>query len=57
MVALTQSPLDPRRIEAAVSWTGAGAVLTFLGNTRDSFEGRSRRSRPRSSRDGREAAW
>ena len=40
MVALTQSPLDPRRIEAAVSWTGAGAVLTFLGNTRDSFEGR-----------------
>lgn len=40
MVALTLSPLDPRGIEAAVAWTGAGAVLTFIGVTRDNFEGR-----------------
>lgn len=40
MVALTDQPLDPRAVEAAVGWTGAGAVLTFIGTTRDNFEGR-----------------
>lgn len=40
MVALTHRPLDPRALEAAVSWTGAGAVLTFIGITRDNFDGR-----------------
>lgn len=40
MVGLTQGPLNSAAIEAAVAWTGAGALLTFLGNTRDNFEGR-----------------
>lgn len=32
--------LDPRAIEGLIAWPGAGAVLTFIGTTRDSFEGR-----------------
>lgn len=40
MLAITPHPLDPRAIEAVVSRPGAGAVLTFLGVTRDNFDGR-----------------
>lgn len=40
MFAITDQPLDPRAVEAAVAWPGAGAVLTFSGVTRDHFEGR-----------------
>jgi molybdopterin synthase catalytic subunit len=32
--------IDPREVEAAVLAPTAGAVLTFSGTTRDSFEGR-----------------
>ena len=37
MFAITPEPIDPRALEAAVSWPGAGAVLTFSGITRDTF--------------------
>jgi molybdopterin synthase catalytic subunit len=40
MIALTDDPIDPRALEAAVSHDGAGAVLTFLGVTRNNFDGR-----------------
>jgi molybdopterin synthase catalytic subunit len=40
MIGLADGPLDPRALEAAVSWSGAGAVLVFSGATRDNFEGR-----------------
>lgn len=40
MVALTANPIDPRAVERAVSWTGAGAILCFSGITRDNFEGK-----------------
>jgi len=40
MLSLTDQPIDARAVEAAVSWPGAGAVLTFSGVGRDSFEGR-----------------
>jgi MoaE-MoaD fusion protein len=39
MLTLTNTPIDPRAVEAAVAWPGAGAVLSFLGITRDNFEG------------------
>ena len=37
---IVTAPIDARALEAAVSHAGAGAVLTFLGVTRDNFEGR-----------------
>lgn len=40
MRAITDAVIDPRAVEAAVAWPGAGAVLTFLGVARDNFEGR-----------------
>lgn len=40
MFEIVTDPIDPRRVEAAVAHPGAGAVLTFAGTTRDSFEGR-----------------
>ncbi|MCB9682054.1 MAG: molybdenum cofactor biosynthesis protein MoaE [Alphaproteobacteria bacterium] len=40
MIGLTRLPIDPRALEDAVAHPGAGAVLTFLGVTRDRFEGR-----------------
>ena len=38
---LTTDPLDARRIEAAVSHVGAGAICTFTGIVRNSSRGRS----------------
>ena len=38
---LTADPLDARRLEAAVSHRGAGAICTFTGVVRDSSRGRS----------------
>ncbi|MDP6934658.1 MAG: molybdenum cofactor biosynthesis protein MoaE [Myxococcota bacterium] len=40
MITLTHETLDPRRVEDAVIWPGAGAVLTFSGVARDHFDGR-----------------
>ncbi|MCK6505105.1 molybdenum cofactor biosynthesis protein MoaE [Myxococcota bacterium] len=40
MLALTDQPIDPRAVEAAVAHPGAGAIITFAGVTRDHFEGR-----------------
>jgi molybdopterin synthase catalytic subunit len=40
VIALTRDPLDPRTVEAAVLWPGAGAVTTFVGITRDNNLGR-----------------
>jgi len=40
MLAITDTAIDVRAVEAAVTWPGAGAVLTFLGIARDHFEGR-----------------
>ena len=37
---LTDQPLDGPSLEAVVARPGAGAVLTFAGVARDSFEGR-----------------
>ena len=37
---LTDSPLDPRRLEAAVARAGAGAICTFTGVVRDNSRGR-----------------
>jgi molybdopterin synthase catalytic subunit len=37
---LTPDPLDARRLEAAVSHKGAGAICTFTGVVRDSSRGR-----------------
>ncbi|MDQ6691811.1 MAG: molybdopterin converting factor subunit 1 [Candidatus Dormibacteraeota bacterium] len=37
---LTADPLDPRRLEAAVAWSGAGAICTFTGVVRDNSRGR-----------------
>jgi molybdopterin synthase catalytic subunit len=44
MLAIADTPIDPRAVEAAVTWPGAGAVLTFLGIARDNFEGRAVRA-------------
>ena len=40
MVRLTHSPLDPERISAKVRKDTNGAVVTFLGTTRNNFEGK-----------------
>ena len=37
---ITRDPLDARRLEAAVSHAGAGAICTFTGVVRDSSRGR-----------------
>ncbi|MEO8084288.1 MAG: molybdenum cofactor biosynthesis protein MoaE [Ardenticatenales bacterium] len=39
-VALTAAPIDPRAVEALVARPGAGAIVTFLGVTRDHTDGR-----------------
>ncbi len=36
---ITTAAIDAPALEAAVSWPGAGAVLTFQGVTRDNFKG------------------
>ena len=40
MLALVPTRILPSAVEATVAWPGAGAVLTFLGVTRDNFGGR-----------------
>ena len=40
MIQLTGQPLDPEQTTALVRKDSNGAVVTFLGTTRDSFEGR-----------------
>ena len=40
MIELTYQPLDPERITTAVRQDSNGAVVTFLGTTRDHFEGK-----------------
>ena len=40
MIALCARPIDARAVERAVAWTGAGALLTFIGVARDHFDGR-----------------
>ncbi len=40
MLRLTDAAIDPRVVEAAVARPDAGAVLTFVGVTRNHFEGR-----------------
>ncbi len=39
LIELTAEPMDPRRLEAAVSHPGAGAICTFTGVVRDSARG------------------
>jgi len=41
MFEITSEPLDARRLEAAVSHPGAGAICTFSGVVRESSRGRS----------------
>jgi len=40
MFELTSDVIDPSAVRAAVTHSGAGAVLVFHGNTRDYFEDR-----------------
>jgi molybdopterin synthase catalytic subunit len=40
MISLTQSPIDPSAILAQVASNGAGAVVLFLGTTREFTKGR-----------------
>jgi molybdopterin synthase catalytic subunit len=40
MLALTTNPIDVLAVNAAVRHSGAGAVLSFVGDTRDNFDGR-----------------
>ena len=40
LIEITDAPLDARRIEAAVSHPGAGAICTFTGVVRDNSRGR-----------------
>ncbi len=40
MIEITYQPLDPDRITAEVRQDTNGAVVTFLGTTRDNFEGK-----------------
>ena len=40
MIELTDQPLDPERITDAVRRDSNGAVVTFLGTTRNHFEGK-----------------
>ena len=39
LVEITHEPLTPEKITNQVRQDGNGAVVTFLGTTRDSFEG------------------
>ena len=40
MILLTHQPIDPTALTAAVRQDGNGAVVTFLGTTRDNFDGK-----------------
>ncbi|HCL25937.1 MAG TPA: hypothetical protein DHW65_06290 [Dehalococcoidia bacterium] len=40
MIELTEKPLDPEKITGQVRRDSNGAVVTFLGTTRDNFEGK-----------------
>ena len=40
MIELTSHPLDPDRFTSAVRRGANGAVVTFLGTTRDNFDGK-----------------
>ena len=40
MIELTEQQLDPEKCTAAVRRNTNGAVVTFLGTTRDNFEGK-----------------
>ena len=40
MIEITEEQLDPERITNLVRKDSNGAVVTFLGNTRDNFEGK-----------------
>ena len=40
MIELTHDPLNPEKITAQVRRDSNGAVVTFLGNTRNNFEGK-----------------
>ena len=40
MLEITGQPLDPERVTNLVRKDGNGAVVTFLGTTRDNFEGK-----------------
>ena len=40
MIELTVQPLDPDKFTAAVRRSTNGAVVTFLGTTRDNFDGK-----------------
>jgi len=40
VVLLTDGPIDPRAVEAAVAGADAGAICTFLGVVRDNNRGR-----------------
>ncbi|MBO20081.1 MAG: molybdenum cofactor biosynthesis protein MoaE [SAR202 cluster bacterium] len=40
MIELTENPLDPEKITGQVRRDSNGAVVTFLGTTRDNFEGK-----------------
>ena len=40
MATLQSDPLDARRVEQEVCSDARGGVVTFLGTTRDHFEGR-----------------
>lgn len=40
MIAITDAPIDPRAVEAAVARPEAGAICTFLGVVRNSNLGR-----------------
>jgi len=41
LIEIGEAPLDPRRLEAAVTHPGAGGICTFTGVVRDSSRGRS----------------
>ena len=40
MIELTSQPLDPDKFTSAVRSSTNGAIVTFLGTTRDNFEGK-----------------
>ena len=40
MIELTENILDPEKITAQVRRDTNGSVITFLGTTRDNFEGK-----------------
>ena len=40
MIELTSQPLDPDKFTTAVRRSTNGAIVTFLGTTRDNFEGK-----------------